>query len=113
ADLGVGMFFVPRDDESAQVACRKIVERAVKREGLVFLCWREVPTDAADLGRKALETQPLILQALVGRPDDATGDDEFERKLFLARNTIERQVVEAGVQGFYICSFSSRTVVYK
>ena len=112
-DLGVGMMFLPREDESAQVACKKIVEKAVKHEGLVFLCWRDVPTDASCLGRKALETQPLILQALVARPDEAISDDEFERKLFLAQNSIERQVLEAKIEGFYICSFSSRTIVYK
>ena len=112
-DLGVGMLFLPRDDESAQVACKKILEKAIKHEGLLFLCWREVPTDSAGLGRKALETQPLILQALVSRPDEAISDDEFERKLFLAQNSIERQVLEAGIHGFYICSFSSRTIIYK
>ena len=87
-DLGVGMLFLPRDDESAQVACKKILEKAIKHEGLLFLCWREVPTDSAGLGRKALETQPLIIQALVSRPDEAISDDEFERKLFLAQNSI-------------------------
>jgi hypothetical protein len=40
-------------------------------------------------------------------------DDEFERKLFLAQKAAERKCFEAGVEGFYICSFSSRTVVYK
>ncbi|HEY0944059.1 MAG TPA: glutamate synthase large subunit [Opitutaceae bacterium] len=113
ADLGVGMLFLPREDESAQVACKKIVEKTVKAEGLTFLCWREVPTDASCLGRKALETQPLILQALVARSDDAVTDDEFERKLFLTQNAVERKVLEAKIEGFYICSFSSRTIVYK
>jgi glutamate synthase (ferredoxin) len=112
SDLGVGMIFLPRDDEYVQSQCKKIVEQAVKAEGLAWLCWREVQVDASCLGRKAHETQPLIVQALVARKDDST-DDEFERKLFLAQNTIERKVLEAKVEGFYICSFSSRTIVYK
>ncbi len=112
-DLGVGMIFLPREDESAQVACKKIVEKAIKAEGLVWLAWRDVPTDSSCLGRKALETQPVIIQALVSRADDAHSDDEFERKLFLAQKTIERKVLEAKIEGFYICSFSSRTIVYK
>ncbi len=111
ADLGVGMIFMPRDDYATS-HCKKIVEQAVKAEGLAFLCWREVPTDDTCLGRKALETKPFILQALVARKDEAT-DDEFERKLFLVQKTAERKSFEAGVDGFYICSFSSRTVVYK
>jgi glutamate synthase (NADPH/NADH) large chain/glutamate synthase (ferredoxin) len=40
-------------------------------------------------------------------------DDEFERKLFLVQKSAERKVFEAGVEGFYICSCSSRTIVYK
>lgn len=111
-DLGVGMLFLPREDEYAQAHCKKIVEQAVKAEGLAWFGWRDVPVDASCLGRKALETQPLIVQALVARKDECT-DDEFERKLFLAQKTIERKVIDAKIEGFYICSFSSRTIVYK
>jgi glutamate synthase (ferredoxin) len=110
-DLGVGMIFLPRDDY-AQAHCKKLVEQAVKAEGLAWLGWRLVPTDGNGLGRKAIETQPVIVQALVGRTGELT-DDEFERKLFLAQKSSERKVFEAGVEGFYICSFSSRTIVYK
>ena len=112
SDLGVGMIFLPKSDDYAASHAKKIVESAVKAEGLSFLGWREVPTDSSCLGRKAIETQPLIVQALVARKDD-TSDDEFERKLFLAQNSSEKQVLEAKIQGFYICSFSSRTIVYK
>ena len=111
-DLGVGMIFLPRDDEYSQSHCKKIVESAIKAEGLAWLCWRDVPTDDSCLGRKAIETKPLIVQALVARKDEIS-DDEFERKLFLAQKTIERKVIEAKIDGFYICSFSSRTIVYK
>ena len=113
SDLGVGMVFLPQHDESAQVAGKKIIEQAVKAEGLVFLGWREVPVDSTCLGRKALETQPHILQALVSRKEDETTDDEFERKLFLVQKVAERRAGELNMEGFYICSFSSRTIVYK
>ena len=66
-DLGVGMIFLPRSDEYAQAHAKKIVEAAIKAEGLAWLGWRDVPTDSSCLGRKALETQPLIVQALVAR----------------------------------------------
>ena len=111
-DLGVGMIFLPRGDEYAQAHAKKIVEAAIKTEGLAWLDWREVPTDSSCLGRKAIETQPLIVQALVARKEDLA-DDEFERKLFLAQKCIERQVAEAKIEGFYVCSFSSRTIIYK
>ncbi|HEY8933402.1 MAG TPA: glutamate synthase large subunit [Rariglobus sp.] len=112
SDLGVGMIFLPKGDEYAQAHAKKIVESAVKAEGLVWLGWRDVPTDSSCLGRKALETQPLIVQALVARKDEIN-DEEFERKLFLAQNSAEKQVLEAKIPGFYVCSFSSRTIIYK
>jgi len=65
-DLGVAMIFLPRDDY-AQAHCKKLVEQAAKAEGLAWLGWRTVPTDNSGLGRKALETQPVIVQALIGR----------------------------------------------
>ena len=111
-DLGVGMIFLPRGDEYAQAHAKKIVESAIKAEGLAWLDWREVPTDSSCLGRKAIETQPLIVQALVARKEDLS-DDEFERALFLAQKSIERQVSAAKIEGFYVCSFSSRTIIYK
>ncbi len=111
-DLGVGMIFLPRADEYAQAHAKKIIEAAVKAEGLAWLGWRDVPTDSTCLGRKALETQPLIVQALVARKEEIT-DDEFERKLFLAQGSAQRQAIEAKIEGFYVCSFSSRTIVYK
>ncbi len=111
-DLGVGMIFLPRGSELTQALARKIVIEAVKEEGLGFLAWREVPADVSILGRKAADSMPLISQALVARLDHAT-DDEFERKLYLAQKVAERRCAEARLDGFYVCSFSSRTIVYK
>jgi Glutamate synthase domain 2 len=112
SDLGVGMFFLPRSDDYAAAHAKKMIEDSVRAEGLAFLAWREVPVDSSCLGRKAIETQPLIVQALVARKDDIS-DEEFERKLFLAQNTIENKTYDTKFQGLYICSFSSRTIVYK
>ncbi|OAM89393.1 glutamate synthase large subunit [Termitidicoccus mucosus] len=111
-DLGVGMIFLPPDDEPAQARGRAIIEEAVRAEGLAWLCWRDVPVGPGCLGRKAADTLPLITQALVARAG-GMGDDEFERRLFLAQKTIERRAGEAKLAGLYLCSFSSRTIVYK
>ena len=43
----------------------------------------------------------------------ATDDDAWERALYLARREMERRAAEAGLPGFYVCSLSCRTVVYK
>ncbi len=113
SDLGVGMFFISRRDAYTEINARKLIVDSIHAEGLALLGWRDVPTDASCLGRKALETQPLIVQALVARTDESITDDEFERKLFLAQNTIENKTYAQNFTGLYICSFSSRTIVYK
>ena len=106
------MIFLPPGGELAQAHARKIVIEAVKEEGLAFLAWREVPVDVSILGRKAADSRPLIAQALVARLDGC-GDDEFERKLYLAQKVAERRCAAARLDGFYVCSFSARTIVYK
>jgi glutamate synthase (NADPH/NADH) large chain/glutamate synthase (ferredoxin) len=111
-DLGVGMIFLPRGNDLAQAHARKIVIEAVKEEGLAFVAWRDVPVDVSILGRKAAETVPQIVQALVARLDDIS-DEDFERKLYLAQKVAERRCAEARLDGFYVCSFSARTIVYK
>lgn len=111
-DLAVGMVFLPREDEYAQAHGRRIVERAVKNEGIRFISWRQVPINSNCLGKKAEMTRPQILQAIMARGEDMD-DDEYERRLFLAMRTSMRNATEAKLEEFYICSFSSRTIVYK
>jgi glutamate synthase (ferredoxin) len=111
-DLAVGMFFMPRDNDLAQAQIKKIVIEAVKEEGLGFVAWRDVPTDYSILGRKAADTRPAVVQAIVARLDDMS-DAEFERHLFFAQKVAERRAADARLDGFYVCSFSSRTIVYK
>jgi glutamate synthase domain-containing protein 2/glutamate synthase domain-containing protein 1/glutamate synthase domain-containing protein 3 len=113
SDLGVGMMFLP-DDPYTQARCRHITETVLSEHKLFLFGWRVVPVNRAVLGEKALRTCPTIEQVLIGRPDpSAMSDDEFERTLYLCRNQIEDQAECQGIKGFYIPSFSSRTVVYK
>ncbi|MGF1530863.1 MAG: glutamate synthase large subunit [Puniceicoccaceae bacterium] len=111
-DLGVGMIFLPRNDPYAQSHAKHLIEKAVRREDLNFLAWREVPINPDCLGKKAELSRPLILQALVAR-DEALPDDAFERKLFLAMRNSMRQALADKIPDFYICSFSSKTITYK
>jgi glutamate synthase (NADPH/NADH) large chain/glutamate synthase (ferredoxin) len=111
-DLGVGVIFLPKDDQYAQSHAKKLVEDAVKREGLSVLAWRDVPVDDSCLGQKAKETQPKIVQILTAKTDDLDAV-AYERKLFLAQKSAERQAEHENIEDFYICSFSNRTIVYK
>lgn len=114
-DYGVAMIFAPPDEEGLACAMRTF-EEGCAREGIPFLFWRDVPVDAHDLGTTALECMPAIKQAFLGRPADAAPGDEFERRLYVGRRTVEKRGAEQpGLQGkvFYICSMSARTIVYK
>jgi glutamate synthase (ferredoxin) len=110
--FGVGSFFLPRPSD-ALAAATAIIEQVLSSDGLPFLGWRDVPTNTAALGPTALGSCPVIRQLLVGRPPQASDDDAWERALYLARREMERRAAAAGLPGFYVCSLSCRTVVYK
>ena len=111
ADLGVGMAFLPRGSKARALA-RRLVDESVRCQGLIVAGWRNVPVDSSVIGGKAAMTEPHIAQILVIRPD-GVDDDEFERRLYLARRQAEHEAALRDIDGVYFPSFSSRTVVYK
>ncbi|MEA3188780.1 MAG: hypothetical protein QOD99_2610 [Chthoniobacter sp.] len=112
SDLGVGFLFLPHDNAYAQARAKAITEEIVSKRGLFLFGWREVPVNLKVLGEKAQSTMPRIEQVLVGRPWGMS-DDDYERRLFLSRNEIEKRAAEAGIKHFYIPSFSHRMIAYK
>ncbi|MDH3668201.1 MAG: glutamate synthase large subunit [Paracoccaceae bacterium] len=110
--LAVGQVFLPRTNFDAQEACRTIVETEVLRLGYYIYGWRQVPVNIAVLGEKAGATRPAIEQILIS---NAKGVDEetFERELYVIRRRIEKAVAQANITGFYICSLSCRSLIYK
>ncbi|TPG56611.1 glutamate synthase large subunit [Sphingomonas glacialis] len=112
--LAVGMIFLPRTDLGAQEACRTIVESVIIEEGYTIYGWRQVPVDVSVIGQKGLATRPEIEQIMIAGPlpDDASAA-EFEKNLYLVRRRIEKRVIAAQIQGFYICSLSCRSIIYK
>jgi len=105
--LGVGMVFLPQGETHAE----EVIESCLVSQQLRVLAWRDVPTRPEILGEIALSTMPRIRQVLVAdaAPHDA---DSMERRLYLARKQFERAIELNEVTG-YICSLSSRTIVYK
>ena len=112
--LGVGMIFLPRTDLGAQETCRTIVEAAIIEAGYTIYGWRQVPVDVSVIGMKAQALRPEIEQIMIAGPlpDDATAA-EFEKNLYLIRRRIEQRVIAAQIQGFYVCSLSCRSIIYK
>ncbi|HEY5726504.1 MAG TPA: glutamate synthase central domain-containing protein, partial [Methylomirabilota bacterium] len=110
--FGVGAFFLPPSGE-ALAASIKMVEAVLAEDGIPVLGWRDVPVNPAALGPTAQASCPAIRQVLVGRPALTTDEDAWERALYLTRREMERRAEEAGLSGFYTCSMSCRTIVYK
>src|SRR3954468_13347462 len=113
SDLALGMVFLPRHDLVARDLCTALVDHALRAQGLTIVGWREVPIDLGALGEKALDTRPEVRQVIVARPSGLVDDTAFERALYRARKDAERRIAEQGVDGFYVPSMSSRTVIYK
>ncbi|MEM6902155.1 MAG: glutamate synthase central domain-containing protein, partial [Pseudomonadota bacterium] len=113
-DLAVGMIFLPRTDYDAQELCRSIVESEILEYGYRIYGWRHVPVNIDVIGEKANATRPEIEQIMIAndRADDSDLD-KFERNLYLIRRKIEDAVTKAGINDFYICSLSCRSVIYK
>ena len=122
--FGVAMIFGGEGEEAA-------LEAAARGEGCEVLAWRDVPTDPSAIGTDARKVMPRIRQLFVAesahedtktRSNSSDLDTQtplrdfvascdkgaFERKLLVVRRQIER-----AAPGAYVCSCSSRTVVYK
>jgi glutamate synthase (ferredoxin) len=111
---GVGQCMMPQDPAAA-AASAALLEEVARGEGFEVLGWREVPVDASCVGRQAEASRPGMRQVLL-KSASATGDD-LERKLFLVRRMVEARAPETvgaeHYQDFFICTLSSRTIVYK
>ena len=106
-EFGVGMFFFPQDELKRRRAM-KMFEVIVQKEGMEFLGWRKVPTAPEKLGKKAADCMPCIMQGFVKRPQAVEKGLAFDRRLYIVR-----RVFEQSNDFTYVCSLSSRTIVYK
>jgi glutamate synthase (NADPH/NADH) large chain len=112
---GVGVLFFPKDIRLKE-ECRDILNRCAEKLGLEVLAYRKVPVNADGIGITALSVEPEIEQVFVACPDHINNPDDFERKLFLLKNYASHTIfntVKQDAIGFYIASFSYKTVVYK
>ena len=106
-DYGIGMFFFPQK-ELARKQAMKMFEVIVEKQGLEFICWREVPTTPGILGKKAIDVMPCIMQAFIRRPETVKSGMDFDRKLYFVR-----RIFEESNDDTYVPSLSSKTIVYK
>ncbi|GBG74307.1 hypothetical protein CBR_g18718 [Chara braunii] len=115
-EYAVGMLFLPVNEERRKIG-RDIFIKRTEALGHKIVAWRKLKTNNAGLGKGALSTEPLIEQVFITPSVKSTVD--FEKQLFILRRYIEGELRDAlGLdygkpRDFYICSLSSKTVVYK
>jgi glutamate synthase (NADPH/NADH) large chain len=106
-DYGIGMFFFPTD-QLKQTFARRRFEVIAKKNGLTVLGWRQVPVRPEILGKVARDCMPAIVQCFIDRPEKVERGLPFDRRLYVLRREFEQSAEDT-----YICSLSSRTIVYK
>src|SRR5450631_4074017 len=114
-EYAIGALFMPRETAWRNVI-KSIVADQIKAEGLMLLGWRDVPTDNDSLGETVKPTEPTHMQVFIGRNGAARTEDEFERRLYILRKSISQAIYQRrdrGMAGYYPCSMSCRTVIYK
>ncbi|HEX7477755.1 MAG TPA: glutamate synthase large subunit [Polyangiales bacterium] len=110
----MGMLFLPLDGEKKHKA-KALIERILAEDRQPLLGFRPVKVNPEACGWLARESMPAFEQVFIGIAGDPD-QESFERKLYLTRRRIENAALAEGLTasaGFYICSFSSCTVVYK
>ncbi|MBV56836.1 MAG: glutamate synthase large subunit [Gammaproteobacteria bacterium] len=113
----VGNIFLPQL-EAERARCRAVIDAIVAEENQVLVGWREVPVDAdaADVGPAARMAQPRIEQLFIAAADGIS-QESFERALYIIRKRFTRQLRNDGslteAKQLYVCSLSSKVIVYK
>jgi len=109
---GVAMLYLPQD-RTKRSASIKIIEETISEEGGSVLGWRDVPVYPQCLGEMAASSMPFISQIFVSF--GSLCGPALERKLYITRKCMEKKarLNQFTLEEFYICSFSSKTIVYK
>ncbi|KIL69620.1 hypothetical protein M378DRAFT_97356 [Amanita muscaria Koide BX008] len=120
-EYAVGNAFFKANDPVQLQAHQAVFTKIAADLGLRVLGWREVPTDGTILGPSARSKEPAIYQPFVvlrthygdgsvsqGGTFDAK---HLERQLYVLRKHATHSITLA--KGFYVCSLSSKNIVYK
>ena len=110
---GTGLVFLPKDN-ALQSEVLSIMIEEIEREGLNLMHLRTVPTNPEVLGVAAREVEPAVKQIFInGVSEDRA--PELERILYKIRKKTENRVAALGeaYEDFYICSLSSKNIIYK
>jgi glutamate synthase (NADPH/NADH) large chain len=112
-----GNVFLPVN-ETSRAHCKQVIEQLIEEQGQQLLGWRVLPvdTEGADVGPTARQSQPHMEQLFIGAADGIEGD-AFERQLYIIRKRSTHALrgdenLEQSKM-FYICSLSTKVIIYK
>ena len=114
----VGNIFLPNDEEERET-CKTYFEETCRENELKIVGWRILPTDTkkADIGPTALDAMPQIEQVLIVDNLKNCDQEDFEKRLYLTRKKVSNHLRTRSnlneSELFYVCSLSSKTIVYK
>ncbi len=112
-EYAVGMVFLPLEPNT-RYYCEGVFERILKEEQQSIIAWRTVPVNDEACGPSARSTRPIVKQIFIDKRHQDT--EVFERKLYRIRRRVEKEIFKSRnpyTESFYVCSLSSKTIVYK
>lgn len=113
---GAGIVFLPLHPRQRE-ECRNAVNKLIEEQGQRLIGWRVVPTDedGADLGPSARAARPDIEQLFVAA-GDGVSPEELERQLYVIRKRASHLLRNSDLSealSFYVCSLSTKVIIYK
>ena len=96
-EYGVGVIFIP-NNENDEKKIKSLIEEVCLKEQINILGWRLCPTYTKELGWSVLPSTPIVYQLFLERPDNEKSQDDFEKKLYILRRCIEKEVLEISNQ---------------
>ena len=111
-EICVGMIFLPKNEYTMQEKAKTIVEKVLLDSDFYIYGWRQVPVNPSVLGTTADSNRPEITQVIF-KSNRSVDRNDLERLLYVSRKKILRITRREQINDFYICSLSSRSIIYK
>lgn len=113
---GAGVVFLPQD-KAQRAACKSTVEELIVQQGQKLLGWRVLPVDfdGADIGKTARDFAPHM-EMLFVEAADGLDSEALERQLFVIRKLASHKLRNSDMAealAFYVCSLSTKLIIYK
>ena len=108
-DYAVAQLFLPQDKVAKTILEDSLISE-IKRLGFHVLLSRDVPFNYDNCGPAAQEIMPSFVQLFIEKPTETNSERAFEDSLFRLRRKLEKTFA---ADELFICSLSSKTIVYK